>query len=64
MAAADPSFECSLEASSQVEIGNCVAATEERVDHALGIVLEALIWSLFYFYEPQITALPDLESAL
>jgi hypothetical protein len=30
----------------------------------MAIVLEALIWALFYLYEPEITALPDLETAL
>ncbi len=30
----------------------------------IGAVLEALIWALFYLYNPQITALPDLETAL
>lgn len=30
----------------------------------IGLVLEALIWALFYLYEPEITSLPDLETAL
>jgi uncharacterized protein YecT (DUF1311 family) len=36
---ADPSLECSLTASSQVETGNCIAETEERVTAALAQVL-------------------------
>lgn len=37
--AADPSFECSIGNSSQVEIGNCVIATAATVDAALDIAL-------------------------
>lgn len=38
-AAADPVLECSLTESSQVEIGDCLAATEGRVDEALALAL-------------------------
>lgn len=38
-AAADPELECSS-AGSQVEIGNCVAAMDEKVEAALAIALE------------------------
>lgn len=34
-ASADPSMECAIGASSQLEIGACVSATEERVNAAL-----------------------------
>jgi hypothetical protein len=30
----------------------------------IGMLLEALIWALFYPYHPAITTLPDLETAL
>jgi len=30
----------------------------------IGMVLEALLWALFYLYHPEITELPDLETAL
>lgn len=36
---ADPSLECSLTTSSQVETGNCVAATEANVNAALELAL-------------------------
>lgn len=43
--AADPAAECGLTASSQVEIGNCVAAAETVVDQtiemALGFAMES-----------------------
>jgi hypothetical protein len=29
----------------------------------LAIALEAMIWALFYLWSPEITALPDLETA-
>ena len=29
----------------------------------LAVVLEALIWSLLYLFDPLVTALPDLETA-
>jgi uncharacterized protein YecT (DUF1311 family) len=35
IAAADPALECNTGASSQVEIGECVAETEARVDAAV-----------------------------
>ncbi len=38
-ALADPSLECSLTASSQVEVGACITETEERVTAALAQVL-------------------------
>lgn len=38
-ALADPSLECSLTASSQVETGTCITETEERVNAALAQVL-------------------------
>ena len=37
---ADASLECSLSAGSQVEIGDCVAETEARVNAALDLALE------------------------
>lgn len=44
-AAADPTLECGLDAASQIEIGDCLAATETRVDatvaQALGFATEA-----------------------
>jgi len=30
----------------------------------IGMLLEALIWALFYLYNPALTALSDLETAL
>ena len=30
----------------------------------IGVVSEALLWALFYLYSPEITTLPDLETAL
>lgn len=36
---ADPSFECSLDLGSQVEIGKCVAEAEENVDRAVELAL-------------------------
>jgi len=30
----------------------------------IGMLLEALVWALFYLYNPAITTLPDLEAAL
>jgi hypothetical protein len=30
----------------------------------IGVVSEALLWTLFYLYSPEITTLPDLETAL
>jgi len=30
----------------------------------IGMVLEALLWALLYLYHPEITELPDLETAL
>jgi hypothetical protein len=30
----------------------------------IGVVSEALLWALFYLYSPEITRLPDLETAL
>jgi uncharacterized protein YecT (DUF1311 family) len=38
-AAADPALECNTGASSQIEIGECVAETEARVDSALDAAL-------------------------
>ncbi len=38
-ALADPSLECSLTASSQVEVGACITETEERAAAALAEVL-------------------------
>jgi uncharacterized protein YecT (DUF1311 family) len=38
-ALADPSLECSLSASSQVEVGACITETEERAAAALAEVL-------------------------
>lgn len=42
---ADPTLECGLDLGSQVEIGDCLAATEARVDRtvvqALGFAMEA-----------------------
>jgi uncharacterized protein YecT (DUF1311 family) len=38
-AQADPSLECSLSASSQVEVGACITETEERATAALAEVL-------------------------
>lgn len=44
-ALADPSLECGLDLSSQVEIADCMAATEARVDRtiaeALGFAMSA-----------------------
>lgn len=39
LAAADPALECNTGASSQIEIGDCVAETEARVDAALEAAL-------------------------
>ncbi len=39
MAFADPSFECSLDSSSQVETAECVAKVETTVDKTLDIAL-------------------------
>jgi uncharacterized protein YecT (DUF1311 family) len=39
LAGADPAFECNTGASSQVEIGACVAETEARVDAAVEAAL-------------------------
>lgn len=39
VAAADPALECNTGASSQIEIGDCVADTEVRVDSALDAAL-------------------------
>jgi len=36
---ADPALECGLDNGSQVEIGNCVADMERRVDHAIAVTL-------------------------
>lgn len=45
MALADPTLECGLDLSSQVEIADCMAATEARVDRtvaeALGFAMAA-----------------------
>jgi voltage-gated potassium channel Kch len=30
----------------------------------IGVFSEALLWALFYLYSPEITRLPDLETAL
>lgn len=30
----------------------------------IGVVCEVLLWALFYRYNPKITTLPDLETAL
>ena len=38
-ALADPSLECNLTASSQVETGTCITETEERVNAARAQVL-------------------------
>lgn len=38
-ASADPSLECSIDNGSQVEIGECVAEAETRVDAAIEIML-------------------------
>jgi uncharacterized protein YecT (DUF1311 family) len=38
-ALADPASECGVDLGSQVEIGDCVAATEKRVDASLASVL-------------------------
>ncbi len=38
-ALADPSFECSVDLSSQVEIAECVAETEAAVDKTIDIAL-------------------------
>lgn len=42
---ADPTLECGIDLGSQVEIGDCLAATEARVDEtvaqALGFAMEA-----------------------
>jgi len=39
LAAADPALECNTGASSQIEIGGCVAETEARVSDALDAAL-------------------------
>ena len=39
-ALADPSLECSVTASSQVEIGNCLAVVEENLIPTLAIALD------------------------
>jgi uncharacterized protein YecT (DUF1311 family) len=38
--AADPSLECSINNSSQVEIGNCLTTTEAEVDGAVQLALK------------------------
>lgn len=38
--AADPSLECSINNSSQVEIGNCLTTTEAEVDGAVNLALK------------------------
>jgi uncharacterized protein YecT (DUF1311 family) len=37
---ADPTTECSIKNSSQVEIGNCIAGVEKDADAAMAIALE------------------------
>lgn len=44
-AAADPSFECSVTTSSQVETADCLADAEATVDKALAAALEIAIRS-------------------
>ena len=38
-AAADPSLECSVDSGSQVEVRDCLAATEKTVDAAMALAL-------------------------
>lgn len=38
-ASADPSFECSMNSSSQVEIGNCVGEAETTVNQTIEVAL-------------------------
>ncbi len=51
-AAADPAFECGVDLSSQVEIADCVAATEVRV--------EANVESMFGFAAASAKELDDV----
>jgi len=44
-ATADPTLECSLNSGSQIEVGDCVARTDERVEKALGFALEQAMLS-------------------
>ncbi len=39
-ATADPALECSLDSGSQIEVGDCVARTDEHVEKALGFALD------------------------
>ena len=65
LAAADPVLECNSGASSQVEIGNCVAETEARVDAAVEAALGFAMTSATDLDEVtgREMALPALEAA-
>ena len=45
------------------EISKAVILSALTVWMFLAVVLEALIWSLLYLFDPLVTALPDLETA-
>jgi uncharacterized protein YecT (DUF1311 family) len=65
LAAADPSLECNEGASSQVEIADCMAATEARVDAAVATALSFASASATDLDEVtgREVALPALEAA-
>jgi uncharacterized protein YecT (DUF1311 family) len=65
IAAADPSLECNEGASSQVEIADCMAATEARVDASLETALSFASASATDLDEVtgREVALPALEAA-
>jgi uncharacterized protein YecT (DUF1311 family) len=65
LAAADPSLECNTGASSQVEIGACVAETATRVDAALDAALGFAMTSATDLDEVtgREVAVPALEAA-
>ncbi|QJF53007.1 lysozyme inhibitor LprI family protein [Roseobacter ponti] len=62
---ADPSLECSLVSSSQVETSACLAEVEKRVDETLGIALNSARASATELDEitGRTVALPALEAS-
>ena len=65
LAAADPALECNLGASSQIEIADCVAETEVRVDASVEAALSFAMTSATDLDEitGSEVALPALEAS-
>jgi uncharacterized protein YecT (DUF1311 family) len=65
VAAADPASECGFDYSSQVEIADCVAAIEARVDASMATMLSFAIDSAKELDDVtgRAVALPSLEAA-